>query len=678
MEYKRYKKHGLSIEIDDGNATISEIYSFLGGTTFPTEGINGLCRLRDESGYYDGANLEITDFREDENRVEIDFETPFTRYTAAFEYLGEGRWKRADRIKNLSKEESKIHSCLSRFVLTGGNFDILTQEGSWCGENETALKPINGNITLSNNGIRTAQDAQPFLCIKDRNQGYSLAFHLFPIGQWVINAVKRFSGETAMLVIDMGLNDNGLSLVLAPEEEISLPEIVFFRSEPGDFGFGSRKIHKYLLEKKAAQKSMPLLYNSWFLDFNNINPENLKKQLDAAANLGIEYFVVDSGWFGNKEEDWYNQCGIWEENTRINFKGKMKEFADRVREKGLKFGLWFEIERTTKNSDLYRENRELFFDIDEANALFDFSRPAARDKVFDIIKNTVKTYGVEFIKFDYNAALAYDPTGSSFYRYYSGWYSLMDRFREEMPEVFFECCSSGGLRTDPSSYLHYDSLFSSDTVHPLLTARIIDGAMLRLPPRAITKWISLREVSGIARRYYKNEKTDRRLLSATDGAWDLTIEIPIEFLEAYALVNGLGFTAKIDDYSEETTEKLRQIIDFWKEMRPFIEKATCAPLSMPKQNSNYDDDIVWQLSSIDDKEHVIAALHMGNHRNGLKIVPRNIDKNATYEISFVGVFRTKGFDKGYTVKGKELENEGIVLAFPESFTGRIAKITKKD
>lgn len=69
---------------------------------------------------------------------------------------------------------------------------------------------------------------------------------------------------------------------------------------------------------------------------------------------------------------------------------------------------------------------------------------------------------------------------------------------------------------------------------------------------------------------------------------------------------------------------------------------------------------------------------MGNHRNGLKIVPRNIDKNATYEISFVGVFRTKGFDKGYTVKGKELENEGIVLAFPESFTGRIAKITKKD
>ena len=79
MEYKRYKKHGLSIEIDDGNATISEIYSFLGGTTFPTEGINGLCRLRDESGYYDGANLEITDFREDENRVGIDIETPCSR-----------------------------------------------------------------------------------------------------------------------------------------------------------------------------------------------------------------------------------------------------------------------------------------------------------------------------------------------------------------------------------------------------------------------------------------------------------------------------------------------------------------------------------------------------------------------------------------------------------------------
>ena len=172
MEYRKYKNNGITIEIDDGIPAVSEIFNFLGGTTFPTEGMNGLCRLRDDSGFYNGAKLKVADFRETASGAEIDLETPYTRFTAAFEYIGNGMWKRADRIKNLRKEKSRVYSCLSRFVLTGGNFDILTQEGSWCGESETVIKPLNGNITLSNNGIRTAQDAQPFISIKEKNQGY--------------------------------------------------------------------------------------------------------------------------------------------------------------------------------------------------------------------------------------------------------------------------------------------------------------------------------------------------------------------------------------------------------------------------------------------------------------------------------------------------------------------------
>lgn len=676
MEYKKYKNNGITIEIDDGIPAVSEIFNFLGGTTFPTEGMNGLCRLRDDSGFYNGAKLNVSDFRETAAGAEIDLETPYTRFTAAFEYVGNGMWKRADRIKNLRKEKSRVYSCLSRFVLTGGNFDIVTQEGSWCGESETVIKPLNGNVTLSNNGIRTTQDAQPFIAIKEKNQGYALSFHLFPVGQWKINAAKRFSAQLPMLVLDMGLFDEDLSLALEPEEEIALPEIVFFRAEPQDKGFGCRKIQQYILDKKTDAKRMPLLYNTWFLDFENLDPVFLKKQADAAAKLGLEYFVVDSGWFGNSDSGFYNQVGNWQENTLINFKGKMKDFADYVREKGMKFGLWFEIERVSKNSEIYKKNPAVFTDIDASNALFNFALPEARDIVFDIIKEKVEEYGIEFIKFDYNAALANDPTGSAFYRYYRGWYSLMDKFRKELPQVFFECCSSGGLRTDSSSLLHYDSIFSSDTVHPFLTSRIIAGALLRTPPRFTTKWLALREVSGVARRYYKNEKTDTRLLSATDGSWDISLELPIDFIEAYAVINGLGFTAQIDDYSEETAQNLRKVVQTWKTLRPFVETATASPLTPPAKNSDYENDIVWQLSSKDKSEHIIAALHLENYRHGMKIIPENIEPDATYEVSFIGNFRTNGFDGGYTVKGEELINSGILFAFPSIFSGRLAKIKR--
>ena len=101
MEYKKYKKHGLTVETDDGLVAISEIFNFLGGSTFPTEGINGICHLRDDSGYYNGDKLEISSFEETENGIEISFKSPYTEYIAAFEFIGDGVWKRCDRIKNI-------------------------------------------------------------------------------------------------------------------------------------------------------------------------------------------------------------------------------------------------------------------------------------------------------------------------------------------------------------------------------------------------------------------------------------------------------------------------------------------------------------------------------------------------------------------------------------------------
>ena len=139
-------------------------------------------------------------------------------------------------------------------------------------------------------------------------------------------------------------------------------------------------------------------------------------------------------------------------------------------------------------------------------------------------------------------------------------------------------------------------------------------------------------------------------------------------------MSGLGFTADIASFSEETVEKLKKMIDFWKETRPFVEKATLTSLTPKRPHSDRKSDIVWQLEN--SGEILISALHMENGCHGLKVVPKNIDENAEYRVDYVGAFRTNGFDKGYNIKGKELSENGILFAFPDSLTGRLAKITK--
>ena len=672
-----FEGHGLHIEYANEMAAVTELAGFIGTAPYHLECITGLFRLHDDSGMYDGNGMELKSFESpDPEHVTLVLESPATRLTCSFLYR-DGVWCRRDFIKNLQPHTGTIRSCLSRFNLLGDAYQLYTQEGAWCTENQGKwLDFTGGSIQITNMGLRTTECAFPFVCLKDVDQGRGLAFHLVPIGQWVMKFNKYYMGSLPVISAEMGLSDQGMELKLEPGEEINLPEILFYSVEAGDNGLGSYKIHRYLLENGITAKKMPVLYNSWFYDFDTIEIEKFMSQARAAAEMGCEYFVVDAGWFGNGQV-WSLGVGDWQENKKSAFCGKMKEFAEYVRSLGMKFGLWMEPERAYEGSEAQQKHPEFFLYSDGGSYLYDLSKPEAREFIYQHLKRLVETYGLEFMKLDFNMAVGYDPSGSSFYRYYQGYYIFMDRIMKDFPQVFFEACASGGLRTDIRTACACDCHFLTDTVNPTEILRILEGGLLRLPPRVYSKWYVAQQAENISRWYHaRNRETDSHLLACADGCWGRVIEVGEDFMETLLLTGPMGFSSKLDRLSPALRQQLGRAVSLFKKERSFLERAVCYLLTAPRGIFDHKSYTALQFRGIDEERDLVFVFHLEEQRQTFKIHPKAIVPEGRYRVSYVGNYLTPGFDGSYEVQGERLLEEGITVHFPKLYGGRMVEIKR--
>jgi alpha-galactosidase len=157
------------------------------------------------------------------------------------------------------------------------------------------------------------------------------------------------------------------------------------------------KLHRYCNEKYPSK--LPIVYNTWMSHFDYIDFDNLVCQLDKASLLGCEYFTVDAGWFG-KTQMWWDVVGDWQESDESAMKGRLREFSDLVRKEGLKFGLWFEIERANPDCENVNLHPEYYI-RDGAHCYVDFAKRESCDFIYDILKKNIDKYGegtAEFVR----------------------------------------------------------------------------------------------------------------------------------------------------------------------------------------------------------------------------------------------------------------------------------------
>ncbi|MBQ4510224.1 MAG: alpha-galactosidase, partial [Clostridia bacterium] len=327
-----------------------------------------------------------------------------------------GVFERKDSIKNISGRDIEISTLLSKFVLNGGEYQVYTQTSKHIKEGIGAWQPLVSGIFGMSDEIRTNQDVNPFVALFNEQTGRGTAYHIMcnSCFEYRVSRHGEFL-DHKVVNVELGIKSQDLRYILKPNEELCLPTILYYTFKSKS-DIDAYKLHRYWNDKH--KHSLPIIYNTWMSHFDYIDFDNLVSQLERASLLGCEYFTVDAGWFG-KTQMWWDVVGDWQESNESSMRGRLKEFADLVRKKGLKFGLWFEIERANPNCENVKNHPEYYL-TEGQHCFVDFANRDACDFIYGILKANIDKYGVEFIKFDLNGPLCYDKTRNSFIKYYEG------------------------------------------------------------------------------------------------------------------------------------------------------------------------------------------------------------------------------------------------------------------
>jgi alpha-galactosidase len=581
-------------------------------------------------------------------------------------------WTRNDRLKNCSSNAMTIFKAFSRFSFSPGHYDIYSQESRWCNENQGHWQQIDHGLTvLRCEQGRTCQGGTPYVYLHNGESGRGLAFHILPNGNWEIRVVAHpvMNDSLPFVVVEAGLCTENLKLVLQAGEEIKLPEILIQVGSESEISC-TANLHRHLLVKHfgKAKPFAPVVYNTWFDVFECLDVTRLRKQLDAAKEIGCEVFVIDAGWYGQSEGNWAEQTGDWREKTTAAFRGQMKEFSDEVRARGLGFGLWMEPERICDTVPVRKEHPEWF--IKGQSAWYpDLSQRKVYDYVFSEMSRLVETYDLAWMKVDFNNHLGIDPSGNEFYGYYEAWYRLMDELRKKYSQVFFEACASGGLRSDINTLSHFDGHFLSDTTQPVDVIRISEGALLRLPPGRMTKWVTLRSIGKEVPQYsLPADASPERFVVPGGALWEDTFVSDLDFAVRANEPGMMGFSGDLTSLSQTAKEKLARHVQWYKEHRTFIVGAAGHLLTPLKRKEDRTGWSAIQLQHPQNEESLLFVYRLDDSRWNYRLTLRNLNPSQKYAVINVDTAESVIHD------GSSLMKKGLDISLSSKHSAAVYKI----
>lgn len=296
--------------------------------------------------------------------------------------------------------------------------------------------------------------------------------------------------------------DFGGPLALSPGESFALPAVAL-TATAGDLDDGANQLHRYqrqfVIPRSPTNDPLLVQFNSWYPFPGKMTITDMKRCADVAAKLGAEVFVLDAGWFSGK--NWSRELGDWTPNMEEYPRG-IEELAPYVRSKGMKFGIWVEIENLGIDSRMFREHPEWCLTYQGKPLLvferyhLNFARPEVRRWARSVIDRLAREYKIEWLKIDYNIDIGerFDPTdlmerrGHVLYDHLIYYYRWLDQVRAAYPRLVIENCSSGGTRFDLGIMAHTHTTLS-DEVRPLPSVELGTVARSSSSPRsAITGW----------------------------------------------------------------------------------------------------------------------------------------------------------------------------------------------
>ena len=416
---------------------------------------------------------------------------------------------RSVKLYNESAEPVFIDRIMSASMdMDNKEYDKILLHGSWARERHIDRTPVNYGVqSMSSTRGEEGHQTHPFMALLDKtateDAGDVYGINLIYSGNFLTLADR---GQFDSVRLMTGINPEGFCWKLNPGESFQTPEAVLVYSAEGLNGM-SHAFHdlyrEHLIRGEYRDKKRPILINNWEATYFNFNTEKLLDIAREASKLGIEMLVMDDGWFGNRYDD-NRALGDWFVNEE-KIQGGLKYLVDEVNKLGMKFGIWFEPEMISPESDLYREHPDWAIQVPGRTAglarnqlVLDMSRPEIQDYIFDLVANVLRSANIEYVKWDMNRplsdigsyALSSDCQGELYHRYVLGMYRLQERLVTEFPHILLENCSGGGARFDAGMLYYSPQIWCSDDTDAIERLTIQEGTALIYPLSAMGAHVS--------------------------------------------------------------------------------------------------------------------------------------------------------------------------------------------
>lgn len=370
---------------------------------------------------------------------------------------------RSVRFLNRGKEKVFIENAGSMLLdLPRTDFDMLTLNGSHTNEATIGRQALHEGIQKieSSRGTSSPQH-QPFLALMDSTtnefQGEVYAFHLIYSGNFTAQVEVEQYGSSR---VQLGIQPETFEWCLEPNASFQTPEAVISYSDAGLNGM-SQTFHtlyqKELIPVQWKDQERPILLNTWEANYFDFHEADLLQQAEVAKDTGIELFVLDDGWFGQRNDD-TSSLGDWFENREKLPQG-IAGLAEKIQQKGLKFGLWFEPEMISENSRLFESHPNWALQVPDypktegrRQLVLDLSQTVVQEYLIEMLDSYLSTGKIDYIKWDMNRHLtevgsfafpAYQQK-EIYHRYVLGLYRVLEVITTKYPNCLFENCSSGG------------------------------------------------------------------------------------------------------------------------------------------------------------------------------------------------------------------------------------------
>ena len=573
------------------------------------------------------------------------------------EEIGYGVYRRTGKIKNISSDEKTVTALASRFTMNAGECEVYSQYNGWQHESTGEWQTLTTSVSASCDSIRSSLHASPFMALWNKQTSRGIAFHIIPYCAWKMEISRRHRvGEWADTVFEGGVLSENFNYTLKSGEELDIPEIIFYEFK-NKLDFDCARLH-LAMNKEYPRKRFPVVYNSWLCKFDKFNIEDMRCELAVAKRLGIEYFVIDSGWFGQKSS-WWGERGDWKESLTHGFEGKMREFSDEVRGSGLKFGFWLEPESAFPTTEIMTSHPEYFLLNHDGAGFINFAREDAREYILNTVSSLVDKYGAEFLKFDFNADLKRCIAGDAYIGYFKGYNEFIAALRERHPALHIENCASGGIRLGLRDGRHFDSFWLSDNQSPYYSHEIFKNTVKRMPPSWRCPYVTIKSAVGLSPSQKSRDEKIDKIIACNDAVWGDVRGVKESYLKATILGGMIGFSCPLTELSEPVLDILSGVISEYKESRDFWQNAACHILS--------DTETLNVMEYRDEKfERAEISVIVGRvFQSGVTVYPV-LDPDTIYTVDGEGEHL-----------GSTLMNDGIDVSFDETFTAKFIKIAKK-